>query len=138
MKKKRRGKWAVEKMLVSDGFNITVDGGTIAQTWGQTLKEQEGIAVGILALPELLDSQETLLSLLQEAHQAEVDDGHGGDNPKDCTYCQAISEAVKLLQRIEKGKLPKADPALTSDKVVDKLAGVVYAADIFENGDGGK
>jgi hypothetical protein len=45
---------------------------------------------------ELLVQLETLVEYLQEAHQDEIDDDHGGDDPGTCSYCRAIEAAREL------------------------------------------
>ncbi len=57
MSKHTPGPWNFEAMKRGDGFNIVVDGGTIAQTWGgnkQRSNEQGPNARLIAAAPELL------------------------------------------------------------------------------------
>ena len=38
----------------------------------------------------------TLADFLEEAHESEIDNNHSGDGP-DCTYCDAIAAARRLL-----------------------------------------
>ena len=48
---------------------------------------------------------ETLVEMLLETHHDELKDGHGGDcslvgpDPDDCSYCEAIRDALVALGR---------------------------------------
>jgi predicted nucleic-acid-binding Zn-ribbon protein len=49
---------------------------------------------------ELLEALETLVFDLTEAHEAEIMDDHGGDDPESCSYCQDIARAQRLIDGI--------------------------------------
>jgi hypothetical protein len=56
------------------------------------------VAVPIPAVSETLCSTiETLSDLLEEAHADEVNNDHGGDDPAECSYCNAIKTAREII-----------------------------------------
>lgn len=60
----------------------------------------------IACAPDLLESLESMVSNLLEAHQSELDDCHGGDAalsgeaPEACSYCKDIAEARAIIERV--------------------------------------
>jgi len=52
-------------------------------------------------IPEvgLLECIATLREYLAEAHEIEIENDHGGDDPATCSYCGAIEVAGALLRR---------------------------------------
>jgi hypothetical protein len=49
---------------------------------------------------ELLEALETLVFDLEESHQDEIRDDHGGDDPGTCSYCRDLAAAQKLIDGI--------------------------------------
>ena len=47
--------------------------------------------------PNTLETLELLADYLEESHEDEVGENHYGDGPDNCSYCQAIAEARRIL-----------------------------------------
>lgn len=73
-------------------------------------------------LTDILDCLSTLRDHLEEVHQNEIENAHGGDDPSTCSYCAAIHRADGIL-------------ALNSDPDEHaSLASVLHDAEQFVSG----
>ncbi len=46
----------------------------------------------------LLETMSELVEHLMEAHQAEIDNNHYGDDAADCSYCEVLERARAILR----------------------------------------
>ena len=53
----------------------------------------------IAAAPDLLEALERTAEYLEEAHQSDIDFDHAGDDPAECTYCQALKQAQAAIAK---------------------------------------
>lgn len=59
------------------------------------LANHMNVTIALLARSKEVIS--TLHDYLTEAHKDDLDNGHHGDDPEDCTYCKALTEATNIL-----------------------------------------
>lgn len=91
---------------------------------------QEYARLWVSETPSLVESSQTLLDYLIEAHESELENAHGGDAesageaPEECTYCAAIADARKALEKVKEGSGPAG--FFTSEELATTLAALRY------------
>jgi hypothetical protein len=74
----------------------------VAKVCGEYDDQVQANARLIAAAPELLEALRATVDLLEEAHQYESDNGHGGDDGP-CPYCDGIDAARAALEKAGAG-----------------------------------
>lgn len=86
---KRGTGWSLHPVALAIGLNPALN----LQTLCAECRDGSMLLLAQRADAARADLVDKLANYLEETHQAELDDNHGGDGPEGCSYCAAIREA---------------------------------------------